>query len=208
MPATDAERTTAIEDLCRFLSACYYEPTEAFVEEKLFASMHAAASRLDPALGELAAGLEQAFAAQDLQTLLVDYTRLFLGPVTALAQPYASSWLTGEKTLMQDSTMDVLDLYAQGGFEIDESFQELPDHIAVQLEFLYLLNHKLHRALPEERQRLAELRQRFLRDHLGAWLAPFTQAMQAGAECTFYRDVARLTLAFVQLDQSRAAANP
>jgi len=56
-----------------------------------------------------------------------------------LAQPYELVWLTGEQTLMQDTSMAVLELYKEGGFEIDEEFRELPDHIAAELEFLYLL---------------------------------------------------------------------
>jgi TorA maturation chaperone TorD len=200
---------TAAEDLCRFLSACYYEPTQMFAEEHLFESMAAAAQKLHPDLAALAQGLGAAFAAQDLQTLLVDYTRLFLGPVNPLASPYGSVWLTGEKTLMQDTTQSVLGLYAQGGFDIDEAFQELPDHVAVELEFLYLLNFRIREATAAgagaeaaaERPRLSALREQFLDQHLGAWVGPFTQAVQAGAECAFYRDVAALTALFVQLQR-------
>ena len=68
--------------------------------------MLAAAARIDPELAERARKLGEAFAAQDLQTLLVDYTRLFLGPVQPLARPYASFWLTAKTTLMQDATME------------------------------------------------------------------------------------------------------
>ena len=80
------------------------------------------------------------------QTLLVDYTRLFLGPPQPLARPHGSFWLTGETTLMQDATMAVLDLYQEGGFELDDEFREVPDHVAVELEFLYLLIFKRNEA--------------------------------------------------------------
>ena len=33
------DEATARQDLCRFLSACYYEPAPEFAEEKLFDSM-------------------------------------------------------------------------------------------------------------------------------------------------------------------------
>lgn len=200
----------AHEDLCRFIAACYYEPTPAFAEERMFESLGAAASRLDPSLGAAARRLGEAFAAQDLQTLLVDYSRLFLGPVDPLAQPYASFWLTGEKTLMQDTTVALLDLYAQGGFEIDETFQDLPDHVAAELEFLYLINHRLHRApattaaQATDRAGLASLRQRFLAEQLSPWLPAFTQALQAGAETAFYRELAGLTAGFLRLESRRA----
>jgi len=44
-------------------------------------------------------------------SLLLDYTRLFLGPSHIIAKPYGSVWLDGEETLMQDSTMAVLEMY-------------------------------------------------------------------------------------------------
>lgn len=193
----------AREDLCRFIAACYYEPTAAFAEERMFESMLAAAQQLDPNLAATAKRLGEAFAAQDLQTLLIDYTRLFLGPVNPLAQPYASFWLTGEKTLMQDTTVALLDLYAEGGFDIDESFQDLPDHVAAELEFLYLLNHRLYRAVTvatgdaADQASIASLRQRFVAGHLGQWLDAFAQAVQEGAETSFYRELGELTQAFM-----------
>jgi TorA maturation chaperone TorD len=212
MPDTEVDRASAGEDLCRFLAACYYEPTEAFVEEGLFASMAVAAERCNPDLASLAGELGSAFAEEDLQALLVDYTRLFLGPVEPLAQPYASFWLSGEKTVMQDSTMAVLALYAEGGFEIDESFSDLPDHVAVQLEFLYLIEFKLRQARAAgaegatELQRLQALRRHFLDEHLASWLGRFAHAVQAGAACRFYRQVGLLTEAFIGLQRNRPPA--
>ena len=44
---------------------------------------------------------------------------------------------------MGDSTMAVLALYREGGFHVAEAFTEMPDHVAVELEFLYLLNARL-----------------------------------------------------------------
>jgi TorA maturation chaperone TorD len=208
MSELEAERATATEDLCRFLAACYYEPTEAFAQERLFASMLAAAQTLHPDLAARARGLEAAFAGQELETLLVDYTRLFLGPVNPLAQPYASFWRAGEKALMQESTMAVLALYAEGDFEMDEDFRDLPDHVAVELEFLYLLNFRIHRLAAgtdgaADLPRLHALRQRFLDEHLAAWIGPFAQAVQAGAECAFYREVAALTEMFVRMQRAQ-----
>lgn len=194
--------SVAREDLCRFIAACYYEPGPEFVEEGLFDSMVEAARRIDPALAALAAPLSGSFAAQNLEALLVDYTRLFLGPIAPLARPNGSFWLGGETTLMQDSTMAVQALYQEGGFDIDDAFHELPDHVAVELEFLYLTIFRRNeaerngdiRALRE----MTRLQRRFLAQHLGAWIVPFTQAVKDGAQTAFYRDVAALTERFVQ----------
>lgn len=197
MQDPDRVRVALHADLYRFLSACYYEPTPAFAEERLFESMQAAAAPLDRDLADSACRLGKTFSAHSLQDLLVDHTRLFLGPVQPLARPYGSFWLSGETTLMQDSTLDVLALYREGGFDIDEAFHDLPDHVAVELEFLYLLTFRQVQSMqfgdPAAASTWDGLRQRFLHRHLGAWIGPFTAAMHAGAETAFYRELADLT---------------
>ena len=211
MAELELDPAVAREDLCRFIAACYYEPGPEFIEEGLFGAMAEAARRIDPELAALAAPLGDHFAAHDLQTLLVDYSRLFLGPIEPLARPNGSFWLGGETRLMQDSTMAVQALYQEGGFDIDEAFHELPDHVAVELEFLYLTIFRRHEAQhagdADALRAITRLQQRFLKQHLGAWIVPFTQAVREGAQTAFYRDVAALTERFVQMiaaDDARA----
>lgn len=200
----DHEKGIARETLCRLLAACYYEPGPEFAEERVFESILGATRRINPDLAAGATRLSEAFAAEALDALLLDYTRLFLGPTETIAQPYGSVWMSGEKTLMQDSTMAVLELYREGGFEIDEDFRELPDHIAVELEFLYLLIYRENQAQQvgevDDLTSMASLRRRFLDGHLGAWIGPFTAAVKAGAKSNFYRELAQLTNRFVRME--------
>jgi TorA maturation chaperone TorD len=202
-----ADQAAAREDLCRFLAGCYYEPGPEFVEERLLDSMLAAAQRIDPELAKHAQRLGQAFAAASLEDLLVDYTRLFLGAPQALAKPYSSVWLTDEPELMQDSAMELLKLYEQGGFEIDPEFRDLPDHVAVELEFLYLLTYQQNQAtasgVAAALQAVEVLRTAFLTGHLGRWLGPFILAVHDHAECEFYRELAEFTELFVRLEGQR-----
>ena len=199
------DEASARADLCRFLSACYYEPAPEFAEENLFHSMLVAAASIHPDLADSARKLGEAFAAQDLQTLLVDYTRLFLGPMQALASPYGSSWLSAPVQTEENPPLAVLDLYSAGGFEIDEEFRELPDHVAVELEFLYLLifnKNQASQAGNMDDLTLTELLQRrFLGEHLGVWMGPFAAAVKAGADTAFYRELAALTERFVRMEE-------
>lgn len=207
MTDQDLEQATAREDLCRFLAACYYEPEPVLAEEKVFESMAAAAQRLAPELAAGASRLGEAFAAQDLQALLVDYTRLFMGPPSPLAAPYGSIWLSGEGTVMQESTVALEGLYSEAGFEIDEELGELPDHVAVELEFLYLLTFKQNEARRAgEEVAIAgwdQLHDLFLRGHLGAWIGRFAAAVQAHAQTAFYRELADLTARFVRIEYEK-----
>ena len=201
------DEALARQELCRFLAGCYYEPGPEFAEERLFESIVDAAQRITPELAEHARRLGQAFAAAPPQDLLVDYTRLFLGAPQALAKPYASVWLTDDPELMQDSAMELLRLYEQGGFEMDEEFRDLPDHVAVELEFLYLLSFQQNQALAAgdepALQAVAVLRTAFLIGHLGRWLGPFILAVHDHAQCEFYRELAEFTELFVRLEGQR-----
>lgn len=199
----DPDEATAREDLCRFLSACYYEPAQEFAEEHLFDAMLVAAARIHPDLADHARKLGAAFAAQDLQTLLVDYTRLFLGPVQALANPYGSCWLDETAQSDGNSALAVIDLYRAGGFDVDEEFGELPDHVAVELEFLYLLtfagNEARRAGQMADLSAAEQLERQFLGEHLGAWVGPFAAAVKSGAETEFYRELAELTERFIHM---------
>lgn len=194
----------AREDLCRFLAACYYEPSADFSEERLFDSMLAAASAIDPELAESARKLGAVFVAQDLQTLLVDYTRLFIGPSQPAAMPYASFWLTDDPSKRHEATMAVLDFYEQGGFDISDDFRELPDHVAAELEFLYLLIFSQNQAQfggnTNELSVANTMHRRFVAEHLGAWIGSFADAIRASAETAFYRELAGFTERFVRME--------
>ncbi|HEY0847410.1 MAG TPA: molecular chaperone TorD family protein [Noviherbaspirillum sp.] len=203
----DPDEATAREDMCRFLSACFYEPGPEFAEEDLFGSMLIAAGKIHPDLANRARALGEAFSSEDVQALLVDYTRLFLGPLQALASPYASSWLNTAATSGEPASSAVLEHYRAGGLDLDEEFNDLPDHIAVELEFLYLLTFKRHDAeragQTEEQSALADLECQFLKTHLGAWVTPFASAVKSGAQTAFYRELAELTERFICLEQAR-----
>lgn len=194
----------AREDLCRYLAACYYQPSIDFSEERLFDSMLAAASAIDPELAESARKLGAAFAAQDLQELLVDYTRLFIGPSQPVAMPYASFWMTDDPSQRHGATMAVLDFYEQGGFDVSDDFRELPDHIAAELEFLYLLIFLQNQAqLAGNAHELSSARtlcRRFVGEHLGSWVGGFAAAIRVGADTAFYRELATFTERFARLE--------
>lgn len=211
MPHYDLDQGIARENLSRLLAACYYEPGPEFAEEKVFDSMLDAATRIDPTLARHAQRLGADYAAESQDALLLDYTRLFLGPNHIIAKPYGSIWLEGQNTVMGDSTMAVQELYEQGGFDMREDFREVPDHIAVELEFLYLLIYRENEAQrngeTEALQSKTALRRRFLDEHLGRWIGPFASAVIAGAQSSYYGRLAELTVRFIDLEAGKRQVN-
>ncbi|MBI5911361.1 MAG: molecular chaperone TorD family protein [Betaproteobacteria bacterium] len=211
MPHYDLDQGIARENLSRLLAACYYQPGPEFAEERVFDSMLAAATCIHPEFAAYARRLGDAFSAEGGEALLLDYTRLFLGPTHVIAKPYGSVWLERENTVMGESTMAVQELYREGGFDMSEEFREAPDHIAVELEFLYLLiyrENEAHRNGQHDAQEAkAALRKRFLDKHLGRWAGPFTAAVKAGAQSKFYRQLAELTGTFINMETGKDQAS-
>lgn len=208
MTETEMRGALAREDLCRLLAVCYYEPEPVFAAEGLFDNLLAAARQVDEAFVPHAQTMGEAFRATEAQALLLDYTRLFLGPMDILANPYGSVWLDREKTLMNDSTLALLELYKEAGFEMDEEFRELPDHIAAELEFLYLLLFRENEALragdTARLEQARDLKRRFLDQHLGRWIGPFAATLRGNAQTAFYRQLADLTEKVVQQETTGA----
>jgi len=80
---------------------------------------------------------------------------------------------------------------------------ELPDHVAVELEFLYLLIFNRNQASQTgklgEAAKTEVLLQRFLGEHLGIWVVPFSAAVAARSQTAFYRELAVFTARFVRM---------
>jgi TorA maturation chaperone TorD len=111
--------------------------------------------------------------------------------------------------MRHEATMAVLDFYEQGGFDVSEDIHELPDHIAVELEFLYALIFAQNQAQfggdVEALPAAIALHQRFVTEHLGAWIGSFLDAVKAGSETAFYRVLAELTRCFVLMEAEMLA---
>ena len=186
----------------RLLSACFYQPEDRFVAEDLFGQLVNALNSSEPELEDLAKSMKVAFCQPGTEKLLGDYSRLFLGPFEIPAKPYGSVYLDGEKVVMGDSTMKVKACYRDAGFDVAEDFREMPDHIAVELEFLYLLSFRQNEALAlddsETVKRWQEFEQNFLQNHLGLWVEDFCRRICDHAETDFYRLLAELTDKFVR----------
>jgi TorA maturation chaperone TorD len=197
-------------DLCRFLSACFYEPGPEFSEERMFESMELAAAPFGAGLVDAVRRLADAFGAESPDDLKVDYARVFLGPVAAPARPYGSVWLEPDAGLMQASTMAVLELYREAGFDLADDFRELPDHIAVELEFLYVLTFRQAQAREagdvQQQARFESLARRLLETHLARWVEPFTDALSRSASTRFYRELADVTRRVVAAQWSAIGA--
>ncbi|MGE0155647.1 MAG: molecular chaperone [Geobacter sp.] len=198
------------EDAYRLLSACYYAPTNALREEGCCATLAGLLAELSPQAAQQANEAAQLLNQTPLEELLVEYSRLFLGPFKLVAPPYGSVWLDKAKTVMGDSTAQVAAVYQTHGLQLADDFPELPDHIAVELEFLSFLAFQQRQAQSagnqDEASRLATAQLEFINEFLTPWLTPFCQAIIEDGEAPFYMALAGCTAAFVATDSAALQA--
>lgn len=206
---TIPKNSAAQTDTFRLLSACFYEPDkQMFTEEELFGQLHSALRQCLPEKAELAQHLATGMDSCSQEDLLVEYTRLFVGPQELLAHPYGSVYLDGPKIIMGNSTLNVMEHYHQADFEVAGELLEMPDHIAIELEFLYLLSYNESLAEAEgrmeDRDNWRSKRENFLQQHLGRWITFFCDKIRHGTDMMYFRTLADLTEGFV-INQLRKA---
>ncbi len=179
-------------DSYKFLSECYYPPDDELVQKIV-----------DTAQGkEFFRGLACCVPpAVELKSLSVDFAELFVGPFKLLAPPYGSVYLE-DSMMMGDSTVDVRNCYESEGLDI--VIKDAPDHIAIELEFVYcLVARQIEAARDANLQVLQSCRLKqssFLQAHLGRWISEFAENVKNNAKTEFYSRLAGLTEAFVKND--------
>ena len=189
LPLDDCER----KDSYKLLADCYFLPDEALAE-----TLHETARQSAGLAGELCRSFD---ASDGIESLKVEFSKLFVGPFQLLAPPYGSLYLDGDK-LMGESTMDVQRLYRDE--TLDVAIKDVPDHVCVELEFMSFLvrqGMECEEAGDREGARLYRQKQRsFLDVHLDAWVEQFVEKVCQGAETDFYKTLGRLTGSFVTND--------
>lgn len=211
-PANSEERATmdAITEKLRghcykMLALCFNPPDkEILLEEGLLGNLSDALQRTYPDVRASADEMEKTVRQTGNGELAVDHARLFVGAFGLKAAPYGALYLDGDGTGMGSSTMRVLKIYKEEGLEIDVESAELPDHVAVELEFMYCLTHRTAREYEEGRIECwvhsVEVQREFLGEFLLPWLDVFCARIGQGAETAFYRALADCLLVFARRD--------
>ena len=140
-----------------------------------------------------------------VESLKVDYSKLFIGPFSLLVPPYGSMYLEEGRKIMGDSTLDVRNRYKEVGVDISVAFKEPPDHIVAELEFMHYLIIKEIEAIKKGDLKKAiqylKKQKGFLMTHLGVWIFEFTSNIEAKAETQFYKHLAKFTKIFIKKDR-------
>lgn len=132
--------------------------------------------------------------------LAADFAGLFLMTEKSAALPYASCYQPESSRFKQEQSAQMKVLLAQTGMEVNGSFSEPEDHLAVILELLSRLNFALTETEAPS-QELFELRNEVLSRSL-SWLPEFNQRCIRHDGFGFYAALSTLLLALLRLDAS------
>ena len=197
----DNKMMTARANFYRFLSRLYLLE----VDEGLWSAMQNMTFPTDNAEGDMKAGYEMmgdylavnanADLTAVLDDLAVDYARIFLSAGVAqgkAAFPYESVYTSRKHLVMQDSRMEVVELYAKRGITPAKDNYHVPeDHLGYLCEYMAIL---IDEGATDEQKA-------FLKNHLSNWVGAFTVDMGKYASTDFYRGLAKLTRGFLLLEQ-------
>ena len=134
------------------------------------------------------------------KTIVDEYNRLFL--VKPKAPPYESSYikLSGQSEGM--IAAEISGIYGQAGLIVDPETNELPDHIAVELEFMSFLCEKEKIALQDGYQEgvitVQKQQQKFVDEHLACWYPKFAKQTLLETKKSLYEILTLTTFVFLK----------
>lgn len=185
-------------NLFKVLSELFKKPAQE--HEELFPALVEAIEELFPELSNEAKETKAIFEQEDLennQTLLIDYSKLFVGPFDMLAPPYGSVYLEETRQIQGESTKDVERIYEKAGIEKTADFHEPADHISVEFEFIYYLYYMY---IETNELNYLVLIKEFVNNHLGKWVFEFTDKIENHATHEYYKQLSILTREMMTLE--------
>ncbi len=187
-------------DSYKLLAECFYFPDDGLLD-----TLGNCKTAIGGILSEI---LSNTPKADELQSHQIDFSRLFIGPFKLLAPPYGSVYLEDGKFL-GNSALAARDLFAQEG--LDVVVKDAPDHITLELEFMYFLALKEAEAREnsdlERADSLRDKQASFLEMHLGKWVSQFGDNIEQNAQTEFYKALGLATKSFVLEDLETLAGD-
>ena len=128
---------------------------------------------------------------KQLEDLLWEYTRLFIGPYRLPCPPWESVYTSPKKLMMQEAAAEVQNIYRATGLTINTS-DIMHDHIGAELNFLSILFLRINTEVGGKNDYI-KIAEKFLNEHLMKWVPQFTCNMEEAADSLFYKALARAT---------------
>lgn len=192
--------------LYKLAATGFSHPEKAFAEDvksgKFFAGMieisHFFHLELQKDIEEARESLVVKDSDELLEELESEFVRLFLADLGgARVNPFGSHYLNGR--VMGESVDKVVSKYGESGMVKQESYHGQPDHISVELEYLYKLTQAAQKPSLSEKN-LSE-HSEFYDELLRPWLEEFTEEVKTETELEFYSLLAEWTYKGLEADR-------
>ena len=188
---TNTEQALRHAQVYRFLTEVFLYPPEDWTQDL-------------PELNAIAGGTHTALAnlsERGLDDLQAAFRRTF-GMTGSLC--YETEYGLPHEFRQAQELADIAGFYRAFGFDIGGEVHERPDHLASELEFMYVLALKeayaLERGLTEHAEVCADAQRNFLRDHLARWINLFAERLAQNQDDITYRTLAQFASDFVRKD--------
>jgi len=140
-----------------------------------------------------------------VETLSLEYTRLFIGPGHHLSPHESVYRKDGNGRLWGESTAAVKIFIEYCGFKGINDTKFIPDHISIELEFMQVITAIEARALQKNNMetvaRCKQIESHFIFEHLCNWITLFCDEVITLANHPFYREMASLTQDFIEKEK-------
>lgn len=202
--ATAEERALARAAIYRLLAVAFAYPTRDALEALNQAREVAgrAAEIMDAPIGEALFEVDQHLSGMNQPDLEATYQRSFTLSYNEDCPLYETAFSARHIFQQTQQQADIAGFYRAFGVD---PHAERPDHLALELEFLYLVALKEawaraggeadHIAVCRDAQRS------FLREHLSRWAPQLTGRIALAGRGTFYEAAARLLRAFLETEE-------
>ncbi|ACL19283.1 cytoplasmic chaperone TorD family protein [Desulfitobacterium hafniense DCB-2] len=185
----DTQELTQTANIYKLISLLYGSPTDAM--EDVLSFLKETLTDIRPDLIPIVSEMEKFFVGNtNLEDLKLEHAKLFVGPFDLLAPPYGSIYLDGQRRLMGDSTVEVLQAYREAGLTLSNDFKQPPDHIITELEFLYYL---IAKHLETKDNKWLTMKDAFNNKYLRPWIMDFANRIENNSKNKFYKGLAKLT---------------
>ena len=137
------------------------------------------------------------------QEMGFEFNRLFVGPASPLAPPYESVYLSPDRLVMQEQTLEVRKMYQSKNLMASSQGTVPDDFIATELEFsAYLLNRarqELSEKNPTKASQYLNFYNLFMQEHPRRWLQPFAKAVCENARHPVFPLLMQVLLSTIEL---------
>jgi TorA maturation chaperone TorD len=139
------------------------------------------AIELKDAAGRIGGSVDAAIlSATNWTAVEYEFNRLFVGPASVPAPPYASAYCESDRVLMGKAALEARELYHRLGLAVPREGVIPDDHLAYELEAMIVLKSALGADTPSAPDAVAR-HAWFVREHLARWLPHFILATRTHA---------------------------